>query len=337
MGKKFTRQPNENFVDIEEVKESPLPEIDFDKEFKDKQEKKKITRQGTKLAKLNESNGYPCSCCGKVYTKQPANFFFSQSTFYKANNHYLTVCKPCMYKLLEEYTRKLGNEEEAIKRICLHFDVYVTDSMLHMSIKGDSTARLSYYMRASHMVQYSGKTYDTYLAEQSDSAEKERIAEATGGVTQTMLDRWGDNVYTDEELKELDKHYKMLKSQNPNIDSNQEIFIKDLSVLNMLKLKALKTNDSKNYLNLTKEYRETFKQTGLKTVVENENLDEDSLGITLATISKYTPEEYYKDKNLYKDYDGLGDYLNRHLLRPLKNLILGTKEKDSEYNIEVVE
>jgi len=48
-------------------------------------------------------------------------------------------------------------------------------------------------------------------------------------------------------------------------------------------------------------------------------------------ISKYTPEEYYKDKKLYKDFDGIGEYFKRFVLRPLKNLQLGTTDRDKEF------
>ena len=48
-------------------------------------------------------------------------------------------------------------------------------------------------------------------------------------------------------------------------------------------------------------------------------------------ISKYTPEEYYKDKTLYKDFDGIGDYFKRFVLRPLRNLQLGTTDRDKEF------
>ena len=58
------------------------------------------------------------------------------------------------------------------------------------------------------------------------------------------------------------------------------------------------------------------------------------MGVTLATIAQYTPEEYYKDKKLYKDFDGLGDYFDRFVKRPLKNLMTGSIERDSEYCVK---
>ncbi len=54
----------------------------------------------------------------------------------------------------------------------------------------------------------------------------------------------------------------------------------------------------------------------------------------MAAISQYTPEEYYSDKKLYKDFDGLGSYISRFITRPIKNLMLGGNERDDEYCVK---
>ena len=39
-----------------------------------------------------------------------------------------------------------------------------------------------------------------------------------------------------------------------------------------------------------------FTKAGLKTIQETDNSADECLGVTLATIAQYTPEEYYKNK-----------------------------------------
>ena len=126
----------------------------------------------------------------------------------------------------------------------------------------------------------------------------------------------------------------MLKKQNPNCDNNQEIFIKDLCCIKLKQMEAMQKNDTKTFGDLTKLYRDTFKQAGLKTTQESDGSNDETLGVTLSVISQYTPEEYYKDKKLYKDYDGLGDYITRLLFRPLKNLQFGSKDRDEEFKVK---
>ena len=56
--------------------------------------------------------------------------------------------------------------------------------------------------------------------------------------------------------------------------------------------------------------------------------------MSIDTIERYTPAEFYKNQDLYKDFDGIGDYIKRFLLRPLKNLQFGSKEKDFEFYVK---
>lgn len=59
----------------------------------------------------------------------------------------------------------------------------------------------------------------------------------------------------------------------------------------------------------------------------------DPLGIWISDIERFTPAEYYKNKSLYKDADGIGSYASRFIFRPLKNLLTGSKERDKEFNL----
>ena len=99
----------------------------------------------------------------------------------------------------------------------------------------------------------------------------------------------------------------------------------------MLMVKALKDGDSDKYVKLTDQYAKTFKQAGLRTIEEKDNSNSETFGVTLATISEWTPEEFYKDKKLYEDWDELGDYYDRHICRPMENLMFDKNVRDKEF------
>ena len=140
--------------------------------------------------------------------------------------------------------------------------------------------------------------------------------------------------YTEMDYKNLEDHDWMGKKNNPNADNNQEIFIKSLCNINMLMVRALQDGESDKYVKLTEQYSKTFTKAGLKTIQEVDNSADECLGVTLATISQFTPEEYYKDKGLYKDFDKIGEYFTRFVKRPLKNLMTGSTDRDSEYYVK---
>lgn len=281
---------------------------------------------------------YKCCTCGKKYTKQTGNFSYSQSPMFKGNNSFLPICNHCLENLVEQYTELLGSQNEAIKRVCLHWDMYYSDSMLNSTKKIDANrSRIKCYVKNCNLQQNAGKTFDTYLREinegiiQNVEQIEEMKADGQTGITKTMFERWGQ--VSTEDIVALEDHYKMLKKQNPNCDNNQEIFIKDLCYTKLLQLKSFKDGNSGDFEKYTKLYRDTFKQAGLKTIQEDDGSSEKPLGVNASIISQYTPEEFYKGKQLYKDFDGLGEYFERNVLRPLINLEYNDNKRDPEYNV----
>ena len=172
---------------------------------------------------------------------------------------------------------------------------------------------------------------NNYQEKQSEIiTSREQAKKEDSTISASAVDRWGIG-FTEQDYKNLDEHWRMLKKNNPNADSNQEIFIKDLCNINMLKIHALQSGDSKEYATLVDQYSKTFKQAGLKTIEEKDNSNNETVGVTLATISQYTPEEFYKDKELYDDWDEIGDYFERHVCRPMENIMTGSDVRDKEF------
>ena len=289
-----------------------------------------------------EKRLYYCTACGKSFKKQDSNFCKSLSPLFAGNNGYVHICKKCTDKLyynLVDYFSK--NEEKAMDRMCQLFDWYYSDEIFAATRKiSADRSRVCAYPAKTNLPQYEakGKTYVDTIADRANNVIHsldeldEMKADGQTGITKAMFERWGQ--VSTEDIIALEDHYKMLKKQNPNCDNNQEIFIKDLCYTKLLQLKSFKDGNSGDFEKYTKLYRDTFKQAGLKTIQETDASGEETLGVTLAVISQYTPEEYYKDKKLYKDLDGIGEYFSRFVLRPLKNLVLGTTERDKEYCVK---
>jgi len=307
-----------------------------------------VNIQIPKYQNIKEDKKYKCTCCGNSWDSQKGHFSASQSVIYQSNNGYITICNDCRdayyYQLIDLYS---GSEEKAIEHMCRQFGwIFDLDALAASRQISNDRSRISHYLAKKNLpqtTQYGYTDIDTVkneyirrkgtIIESSDHLQKLK-EDGQVNVSMASAERWGFGIFNDEEYKILDDHYRMLKKVNPNCDSNQEIFIKDLCYTKLQQMKALKNNDFESFEKATKLYRDTFKQAGLKTVQESDSSNDETLGVTLAVISQYTPEEYYKDKKLYKDFDGLEEYIKRFLLRPLKNLILGTNDRDTEYCVK---
>ena len=283
---------------------------------------------------------YKCSCCGSSWDSPKTHFSKSASPLYQANDGYINICNSCRdayyYKLVDLYN---GNEAHAIRHFCQQFDIIFNDDALTASrqISADRS-RISHYQAKKNLGQtvrigstyIDGMKYDyeQKMGEVITSREQAKSDDST--ITASAVDRWGVG-FTEQDYKNLDEHYRMLKRNNPNADNNQEIFIKDLCNINMLKIHALQSGDSKEYATLVEQYAKTFKQAGLRTVEEKDSSNDDTFCMTLGLIADFTPEEFYLNKDLYKDNDKIGEYIERHILRPMINLETGSNTRDTEY------
>lgn len=281
---------------------------------------------------------YKCSCCGKGYNSLKSNFQKSSSPLFQANDGYLPWCKSCTDSYLVLLNALYcNNEEHAIEHFCQQVDwVYDIEPLKCAREISSDRSRISSYAAKKNLNCGGRKTFIdsikyNYQQKQNEvitSREQAKSEEST--ITASAVDRWGIG-FAEIDYKLMDDHYRMLKRQNPNCDANQEIFIKSLCSLSMLQANALKDGDSDKYVKLTEQYAKTFKQAGLRTIEEKDNSINECLGVTLATISQYTPEEFYKDKSLYEDYDELGEYMDRHICRPMENIMTGSDIRDKEF------
>lgn len=293
--------------------------------------------------KTATTNAYSCCQCHNNFDSL-TEFYKTYSTLYTDTGH-LPICKDCFLSLFNSYADKYHDRNKAMQRICMAFDLYYDESLFNKCCKEDAV-EIGNYMKRLNMVQYQGKTFDTNINEGfvfgeeavSDNIEKQKKDKPTEkneqiSIKQSDIKRWGQG-FEAEDYDMLNSHYNYLKDGNPNSDGNQEIFIKDLCYNNMLKMKALRDGRIEDYNKLSESYRKTFNQSGLKTVKETAGIDDFDLGVTIEMIEKYTPAEYYKNRELYKDFDKIGEYIQRFLYRPLKNLMHGSTERDYEFYVK---
>ena len=287
---------------------------------------------------------YVCCQCNERFTSL-TQFYKTYSGLY-AGTGYLPICKNCFSKLFDSYIDKYGDVRKAMQRICMAFDLYYNDSIFDTCNYG-TNVMLGNYIKRLNMAQYKGRTFDTTLDEgfefnknvvsdtkkKNSSEIKKQEEQEVDEISPADIEKWGIG-FEKVDYDILNSHYKLLKTANPNCDSNQEIFINDLCYTKMQQMKAVRKGEVDDYNKLTDSYRKSFTQAGLKTVRDSNINEEFTIGVNVETIEKYTPAEYYKNKELYRDFDNIGDYINRFLLRPLRNLMHGTKDRDYEYYVK---
>lgn len=290
------------------------------------------------MAKKTQETYHRCCRCGKPLNLK-TGFNVSSSDLYVGLKR-LPICKTCLIEMYDIYEARYHDKKLAVQRICMSFDIYYNDDIFE-TCKEDEDTLIGNYIKRMNMVQYKGKGFDATLQEgftfkkeskvKSVVVEEPVFKEAT--IDKKDIARWGDGLsYADYE--NLNRHYKFLKQANPNCDSNQEIFIEDLCYIKMQQMKAIREGRADDYSKMAEQYRRSFSQAGLKTTRDANETEAFTVGVNIETIEKYTPAEYYKNKSLHKDHDNIGDYMERFCLRPLRNLMYGTTDRDHEFFVK---
>ena len=284
---------------------------------------------------MPKDNNDLCICYQCSDTLLSSQFYKSYSRLYAGTGH-LPICKNCFEQEFKIYRDEYQNSKKAFKRLCMAYDLYYNDDMFD-SCDDDNTL-IGKYFRKLNMVQCKGKTFDTTIKEGFDffdnkTAPKPVVKEEdddSDSIDPKDIEKWGVGL-DPADYDVLNSHYRLLSNSNPQCDSNAEIFITDLCYTKMQQLKAIRESRVDDYKKLTESYIKSFKQAGLKTVKDTNAMEDFTIGVNAETIEKYTPAEYYKNRSLYKDHDNIGDYITRFLLRPLRNLMQGIKDRDEEF------
>lgn len=278
---------------------------------------------------------YRCVCCGGEWSSVDNYFYRTTSAYYEGNKNHIDVCKNCCDGLYDKVVSLYnGDDFEALKYMCQRFDWYFDEHTASTIIVDAGQTKLqAYLMSKKKWVQKKRDLdYFDYIEEVNARGDNIVDGDIEPTITQAMIDRW-TNMWSSKEIVILENHFQLLHKSNPNCTGNQETYIKDLCYLHLTKMQALQEKDTDTAIKAMTSYQKTFSASGLKLEEETDDSDKQTLGMTLAMISQYTPEEYYKDKTLFKDYSGIDEYVARHVGRPVMNIVAGTKDRDSEYHV----
>lgn len=132
-------------------------------------------------------SGGKCMCCGKIYDVRKGNFSKTQSQWFMGNDGYLPWCNECKEEMFNFYVKKYGDENEAIKRLAMLFDMFYCDGLLEAADHSTpGSPKINTYMGRLNMRQHAGKSYDDTL----DQEKKDALASGHTGntkITQKMI------------------------------------------------------------------------------------------------------------------------------------------------------
>lgn len=196
-----------------------------------------------------------CFNCKKEYVE--TNYYNSYSKFY-SNIGKLPYCKQCVEKFYQDYYDKYINEgcltpeRNAVKRLCMAFDIYFSDDAFNSAVnsakKRDiNISPMGAYMKMIQLSQYKGKSYDTTISdEEKEDFVANAISIAVPKVDAKTIKFFGAG-FTDEDYEFLQEQYSDWTARHECQTKAQEEVFKRICFKQLEILKATRLGeDTKN-------------------------------------------------------------------------------------------
>jgi hypothetical protein len=270
-----------------------------------------------------------------------SNFYLSSSLIFKGIG-VIPICKDCMKDLFNYYLEKYENDKMALYKFCERIDFPFYESAYKGAKKTSEASgwmlHQAYFKQINSFrnVNNYGDCFDDgdKISNDIKSNKEISVKEEDFIITREMIKVWGSG-YTKEDYEFLEDSYRMWTTEcKADLLSERKLFRQ----ICLKELEIRKGRESgKNVDKQVEALQKLMKDANVSPKdinAANDPSNEKVLGMKIKEIESTKPCEVFNDKSLYNDYDGFLDYWKRFVLRPMKNLLIGSREFDKEFNIE---
>lgn len=265
--------------------------------------------------------------CQKVQGLLESTDFYATVNNELFHNGKLPICKHCLKKYV--YEDKEINLDK-FKNILQIYDIPFYEKEWNASLS-ENRETIGAYMKNAYLNYKDKRWKDGDILDKKLIYDEDDIGKLS---EKELLNKWGSG-FSLEELQWLENNYYNWTTNTDCKKFNIQKLVK-LICIKELDIRLARQN-GKPTDKLEKSLLELMNNSNLTPKTMSAMSETDSAkryGMWVADIEQYRPAEYFKDKKLYDDFDGIKDYFDRFVLRPLKNLLTGTREFDHEFNVE---
>lgn len=263
--------------------------------------------------------------------------------FYKSpnplhGNGVLLYCKDCCITIMEKNLRRFSSVEKALWYTCAELGIPFRSAVyekLDERLKSNAGRKINYlgeYLRLLNIIQTKTDKWQSFSDTDISMGEFSALQDANfkrESEIKELKMLWGETFSIDD-ISYLEYRFTIytdgMELTEYQASRYRDLCLCELKIKNLEEVKtnmALKANIAKELgidkFSIDKEKTEADKY------IEND----------IYMMEHYEPAEYYADKELYNDWLGIFKYWVKWVLRPVKNLITGSKDyeisEDSKY------
>ena len=162
-----------------------------------------------------------------------------------------------------------------------------------------------------------------------ESNDEELLANITNEDMKRFKKMWGE--FPLEDYIFLEDFYGEYVNNFPTDTPAQINIYKGLAKIHLQAEKELAQSNIKGYKDLMELSSKMHNDGNIKPIQSSGANDDKGLstyGLWIKTVEVDEPCEYFADKPMYEDYDGFRKYIEKWLLRPMKNIFGISKDFD---------
>jgi hypothetical protein len=307
---------------------------------KDPNEKKRIVRKKVVSAEVKNSDEVKSCYCRKCMQIKDSKFFYSATDTYLDQNKKMSVCRDCIADMYSKIFQTEHTIEKTLLRICRMLNIRYSEAAINATLnhlnkvgKDVSDGSIVGIYKTKLMATQRTEVGKRDLSEDFTFVEPVRSIQITDPLddeeesTYALKKYWGTDIGDYDDYAFLEEKLATWKQSFACQNASEEFYLKEICYKE-LELKRARLDGTKSVDPILKSMNDLLKNAALtpaQATAASGSKSIDTIGMLIKRIESTDPCEYYKDKDLFKDYDNLGPYISNYIKRPVLNFLSGNK------------
>jgi hypothetical protein len=300
-----------------------------------------VVRRKVNRKKSEDNSNLPVEAyCRKCMKILPSENFYKATDVFLDQNQLMSVCKNCISDI---YVKVFQNEhtiERSVLRLCRMLNIAYNENAIsaakvHLNTKNklpDDPSAFGVY-KGKLMATQKTEVGKRDLTEQFTFVEPSSRREISDPLddeqdeTKNLKKFWGENIGDFNDYAFLEERLSVWRKSYACQNASEEFYLKEICHKE-LELQRSRIDGTKSVDSILKSMNDLLKNAALtpaQATAASGSKAADTIGMILKRIETTTPAEYYKDKELFKDFDNLGTYISNYIKRPVLNFLTGNK------------
>jgi len=297
-----------------------------------------------------------CYCRKCMNTLPAGEFFDSSDNGLIDSNGKFSVCKNCIQDIYDTLYAENQSMEKTIHKMCIVLNLKFSNEAVDAAKKHIQTLIDNGKNTKAVFSIYKMKIMATNTSMEKNIAQDDGYEDVGTifvseiddpkklPIPTSVLDFWGRDIPRDD-IEYLEHEYANFK-QTHSTETYAEIVLLKRVCYTLLDIKLARVNND-DTVKLVKELQELMKSLNVspdKTSSNSANAkDIDAFGLWIQDIEKEEPAQWLLTDprgDIYRDVGNVEEYFQKYIVRPLKNLITGSKDfnvDDDEVESEFTE